>query len=324
MRICILNVDNQNSLSVISEFEPLANPINWLSDHSCDRAFIRKTDAKIQIENLLEKNYDLFLNLCDGAENEDRPGIEVVKMLEKANVAFTGAGSAFYDPSKDEMKEACLKSGVKFPKGINVFSIDNIEKKINGMSFPFIVKHQKSYNSVGMTKDSVVNDVDALKAQVNKMVDGFGGALIEEYVDGREFTALVVENANNIENPFVFTPMEIVFPEGETFKHFDLKWKGHAAMKYIPCEDKTMAFKISAVSSAMFKAMNGNGYGRCDLRMNDAGELFMLEINPNCSIYFPKEDCSSADEILYYESEGHKKFTQMIIHSALNRKKRIL
>jgi D-alanine-D-alanine ligase-like ATP-grasp enzyme len=324
MRICILNVDNQNSLSVISEFEPLADPSGWLNNHSYDRAFIRKKDAKIQIEDLLGRNYDLFLNLCDGAENEDRPGIEVVKMLEKANVAFTGAGSAFYDPSKDEMKDACLKSGVKFPKGINVFSIENIEEKIKGMSFPFIVKHQKSYNSVGMTKDSVVNDVNALKAQVNKMVDVFGGALIEEYIDGREFTALVVENANNIKNPFVFMPMEIVFPEGETFKHFDLKWKGHAAMKYVPCDDKKIASKISTASSSMFKAMNGTGYGRCDLRMNRSGELFMLEINPNCSIYFPKEDCSSADEILYYEKESHEKFTQMIIHSALNRKNRIL
>jgi D-alanine-D-alanine ligase len=323
MRICVLNVDNQNSTSAISELEPFADPSPWLKDHNWDRCFIRKKDVNTQLLELLSKKYDLFLNLCDGAENEDRPGIEVVRLLEKAGVAFTGAGSSFYDPSKDEMKEACLKSGVKFPKGINVSSVESIEQIISGMSFPFIVKHQKSYNSIGITKDSVVDNIDDLKNQINRMVNSFGSALVEEYIDGREFTALVVENGDEPEKPFVFTPMEIIFPAGESFKHFDLKWKGHAGMKYIPCDESSIASEISAASSEMFKAMNGTGYGRCDLRMNRSGELFMLEINPNCSIYFPKEDCSSADEILYFEKEGHEKFTQMMIQSAMSRKSRI-
>ena len=319
MRICVLNVDNQNSTAAISKLEPLADPSEWLKNQIWDRYFIRKKDAEIQLSDLIRKRYDLFLNLCDGAEGEDRPGIEVVKMLEKTCVAFTGADSAFYDPSKEEMKIACEKSGIKFPIGVTVFSFENLSKFIENMSFPMIVKHPKSYNSIGMTRDSLVHDFAALKVQVEKMISEFKGALIEEYVDGPEYTALVAENANDSENPYFFTPMKMIFPEGETFKYFDLKWKKHNSMNFVPCTDKVLSESISLASSAMFRAMKGKGYARCDLRMNSMGEIYMLEINPNCSIYFPKHDCSSADQILFYEKNGHERFTKMILESAVKR-----
>jgi D-alanine-D-alanine ligase-like ATP-grasp enzyme len=323
MKICVLNVDNQNSTSAISKLEPLADPSEWLKEYSWDRFFICKKNAETQINKLLQKQYDVFLNLCDGAEGEDRPGIEVVEILENAKVAFTGAGSAFYDPSKEEMKTACIKAGINFPKGVTVFSSDYLSDNINGMLFPMIVKHPKSYNSIGMTKDSLVCNLTTLKIQVEKMISHFKSALIEEYIDGPEFTALVVENANDSDCPYVFTPMQMIFPEGETFKHFDLKWKDHASMSYAPCENKNMSEKIAVASSEMFKVMHGKGYARCDLRVNSKGDLFMLEINPNCSIYFPKHDCSSADQILFSEKNGHELFTKMILESAIKRMERI-
>ncbi len=43
-------------------------------------------------------------------------------------------------------------------------------------------------------------------------------------MEGREFTVLVAENPEDELNPIVFQPVECVFAEGESFKHFDLKW----------------------------------------------------------------------------------------------------
>jgi D-alanine-D-alanine ligase len=45
----------------------------------------------------------------------------------------------------------------------------------------------------------------------------------QEFVDGREFTVLVAENPDDPRNPIAFVPVEVAFPAGETFKHFDLK-----------------------------------------------------------------------------------------------------
>ncbi len=53
-----------------------------------------------QVSWLVREDFDLFFNLCDGAADQDMPGIEVVRVLEDAGVPFTGASSEFYEPSQ--------------------------------------------------------------------------------------------------------------------------------------------------------------------------------------------------------------------------------
>lgn len=117
-----------------------------------------------------------------------------------------------------------------------------------------IVKHFNGYSSIGMTKESRCTTAEGLREQARKMIDAFGGALIEvrlcyltcflysymylhlyrllfvlilmpaqEFIDGREFTVLVAENPENPSEPIAYQPVECIFPKGESFKHFDLK-----------------------------------------------------------------------------------------------------
>ena len=65
----------------------------------------RDTSVK-RVEACLEEGYDVYFNLCDGAADEDTPGIEVVQALERHRVPFTGATSTFYEPSREAMKAA--------------------------------------------------------------------------------------------------------------------------------------------------------------------------------------------------------------------------
>jgi len=320
MNICILNVDNKNSESEISKFEPFANPTQWLLQHSTEHYYLTKCNYKRILNNLIKKDFALFINLCDGAKGENRPGIEVVKFLEKRNIPFTGANSKFYEPSRIQMKLACKQSGIPYPKGIIIKSVSEIKEVSEKLNFPLIVKHYNSYNSVGLTKKSVVNNLIELHTQAKIIISKYKAALIEEYIEGKEFTVLIAENYNNKKIPFVFEPLEIVFPKDEVFKHFNLKWKKHSAMKYTPVVNNNISNKLKKYSSKMFINMNGSGYARSDIRMNNKGEIFMLEINPNCSVYFPKNNPSSADEILYNQKNGHEIFTELIIKSALYKK----
>lgn len=323
MNICILTVDNKNSESEISKLEPFANPLLWLKKHNVQQYSLSKINYRKTLSILLKNKFDVYINLCDGAKGEDRPGIEVVKYLEKNHTAFTGANSNFYEPSRLEMKKACEKAKLPFAKGIIIKNEKDLTKVNNNLNFPLIVKHFNSYNSVGLTKKSIVNNYDDLLFQSKIIISKYKAALVEEYIEGREFTALVTENPKNKKKSFVFEPMEIIFPKGETFKHFDLKWKKHSSMKYLPVSNKLTNNKIKEYSSKMFAKMDGSGYARCDLRMNSKGELFMLEINPNCSIYFPKINPSSADEILYNHNNGHEIFTDLILKSALLKNRNI-
>jgi D-alanine-D-alanine ligase len=76
------------------------------------------------------------------------------------------------------------------------------------------------------------------------------------------------------------------------------------------------------ISRRFFVGLSGTGYGRCDIRMNGDGELFMLEINPNCEAFYPPDDAGSADFILLNDPNGHQGFLDKIIQTALKRQRR--
>jgi D-alanine-D-alanine ligase len=155
------------------------------------------------------------------------------------------------------------------------------------------------------------------------MIAEFGATLIEEFIDGREFSVLVVENAEDELRPFAYRPVEFLFPRGESFKHFDLKWRDYEGMTCIQCEDDEIAERLEDMSRKVFLGLNGTGYGRCDVRMDAKGELYLLEINPNCDVAYPLEEAAgSADLILMYEPWGHREFFEKIINAALKRQQR--
>ncbi len=322
MKICILDPSYENSDSPMKDYDPLSDVIRHLKGHECETVYIDKAKGVRQVVELSRRGFDVFINLCDGAWDEDRAGIEIVQTLERLGLAFTGATSSFFEPSREVMKKVCHFWGIKAPAYVVAVDQHGIELAAKTLRFPLIAKHPNSYSSIGLTKDSRVETPEALREQAEKMIATYGATLIEEFIDGREFSVLVVENADDSMQPFSYRPVEFVFPQGESFKHFDLKWKDYEAMSCIQCEDDELAARLEDMSRKLFIGLNGAGYGRCDIRMNQDGELYMLEINPNCDVAYPLDEAGSADLILLHERWGHREFFEKIIRAAIKRNQR--
>lgn len=306
----------------MKDFDPLSDVVRHLEGHECETVYIDKAKGVRQVVDLSQRGFDVFINLCDGAWDEDRAGVEIVQALERLNLAFTGATSNFYEPTRETMKRVCRFWGVKAPAYVLAVDEQGIELAAKTLRFPLITKHPNSYSSIGLTRESRVETAGDLHTQAQKMIAAFGATLIEEFIDGREFSVLVVENADDESQPFAYRPVEFLFPRGESFKHFDLKWKEYEAMTCIQCEDDDLAERLEDMSRKLFLGLNGAGYGRCDIRMDSQGELFMLEINPNCDVAYPLEEAGSADLILLHEPWGHREFFEKIIKAALKRQQR--
>jgi D-alanine-D-alanine ligase len=88
-------------------------------------------------------------------------------------------------------------------------------------------------------------------------------------------------------------------------------------MKCIPVDQPDLISRLQDMSKKMFLGLNGTGYGRCDVRMNSEGELFMLEINPNGAVFYPPDEPGTADYILKYDSRGHKFFVDTLFRAAI-------
>jgi len=319
MRICVLEDAYVDSISPLSELDPPADPAFYLPGHICERHTLTKANAVRTIINLSQRGFDLFLNLCDGAWDEDRPGIEVVQALERLGLPFTGAGSAFYDPTRESMKAVCRYNGVGTPNGMVVRDGDDVIRASRELTYPLIVKHPNSYSSIGLTRASRVENAESLQLMANRMIAEYGGALVEEFIEGREFTVLVAENADDPEQPFVYRPIEFLFPPGESFKHFDLKWKEYGGMQAVPCADPALDAALRDAARSLFVGLEGTGYGRCDIRVNRGGGVYVLEINPNCGVFYPPSLEGSADFILLNDPAAHAGFAEAIFSAALKR-----
>ncbi|MCE9647873.1 MAG: hypothetical protein K8S20_17905 [Chloroflexi bacterium] len=318
MRVCILSDEE------ISDFDPAP----YIKDF--DWKMITLTaPVKEKIRALAESGeFDVYLNVCEGYEFEDDEddqlgyhAIEVVTALEELGLPFTGADSNCFDPTREEMQAVADANGINFAKGYQVKSVEEAEKLVRNLRYPIMVKHPKSYGSTGMTKDSRADTLEQVRTQVARICSEFGAARMEEFIVGKEYNVLVVDNAGDLSQPFAYPPAELVFPPDEEFWHVDVKWNYDAPFDFKKVTDPKLVAPLHEIAKRMFLAMGVSGYGRCDIRMNEKGELFILEINPNGGIMFKPEEYGPADYMILYDKDGYKGFFDRIFASAFERQK---
>lgn len=316
MYICVLtSIPDDNDIPY--------DPSPYMNGYRWKQHLVQPTDVEKQIRDLMSEGVDTFINLCDGTPDDALSGIALVHAMEKYNVAFTGADSKFFDPTRDEMKNAARRVSVPTPNWMFVSRIEDAEKLAKRLKFPMLVKPPHGYASVGIRRNSRVETIEQLRDQLGLEIAEFGRALVEEFIEGREFTCLIAENPEDPKNPLTFTPVEFIFPEGESFKHYDMKWVEYERMSVAVVKETKIQKTLRQQTMRVFKELGGNGYARCDYRMDASGTIHMLEINPNCGIFYPPHEPGSADFSLLNDPTNHEKFMKLIIRNAHNRRDRI-
>ena len=257
----------------------------------------------------------------DGSWDEDSPGIDVVQALEFLGKAFTGASSNFYDVPRKDQKTVCFNWGIPTPNYGFAFNLKDIEKISALLKYPMFVKPHQGYNSVGITKESKVTCFEELKKEALRVIGKYGGALVEEFIDGDEYSVLVVCNPKDDKAPITFQPIMCDFSGADTtFKTFQYKWNG-PKNPWRPMTDPVLAEKLRKMTADAFSAMDGSGYARSDIRVDSSGNAYFLEMNANPSIFYRDDDAATADMILSLDGFGKKQFMDLIIRYAINRQK---
>ncbi|KAJ3296738.1 hypothetical protein HK104_001248 [Borealophlyctis nickersoniae] len=266
----------------------------------------------------------IIFNLCDGTETDHRPGSSVIKELEKRKVAFTGAGSAFNDTSvgKTVMKEELRKGNVCVAQGF-VFHGRESEEEINKtiaageIKYPAIVKPDVAYGAIGV---SIARNAEDARAIIGDVMTRFGGVVVEEYIPGREFTALVVDDdAGHGGRSIVYPVLERVFDASlsgeERFLSQDVYWNQRFQCALAP--EKDMRDLQKAARDA-YVACGGTGYARVDMRMRENGEVVVLEVNALCGL--SGGDDSSVGRILKGVGEGYDSLIERLLRYAVERR----
>ena len=316
MKVCVLQPDYRDSKVDYRHYDPPRDLSPLLPGSQVDHLFLHKSTTYRQLRDASKDGCDVFVNLCEGYLDWDVPSIDVIWSLERLELPYTGASARLYDPSKELMKYVAHTRGVRYPK----FACD-AEDAISRLAFPLFVKPAHAGDSLGIDADSLCRTPDQVRAKAGAMEREYGPVMMEEFIDGREFTVLVVENPENRFEPVAYPPIEFLFPEGESFKTYRLKVQCHHPECNAPVEDTDLAEDLRAAARTIFVGFEGEGYARLDFRL-DAEGLAFLDINFACSVFYPPGFEGSADYILRTEAGGHAGFLRRIIDAGMARHRR--
>jgi hypothetical protein len=321
LKIAVLQPDNSTSGVDYQYYDPKRELSVIMPEATIDHIFLNKLSTYQQLKQLKEKNYDIYINLCEGYLEWKVPSIDVITSLDLLELPYTGPSANLYDPTKAIMKYLAFCESVKTPAHAVIETYEEIDTLPGNLQFPLFVKPAKAGDSLGVDDQSKANNIDDLKKKVQSILDEFGSALVEEYIDGREFTVLVCGNEEG-RTCTSFKPVEYIFPEGFAFKTYALKTSELHPNANIGVEDPSLAAQLKSIAEQVFLSFNGVGYARMDFRMNEKGEIFFLEINFTCSVFYAEGYEGSADYILMHDGVGKRGFLERIIIEGMARHQR--
>ncbi|MEK6780675.1 MAG: hypothetical protein AABY93_03160 [Bacteroidota bacterium] len=308
------------------------------SEIGCEWKWVNVTLPAVEEVILTIKNHPtskikVVINLCDGDELNSVPGLSVIAALEKHKLAYTGSDDLFYQitTSKIPMKEAFDKHSVP-TAAWRVVQPDqaDVECLFNQIGKVLIVKPAISAGSLGVSVKNVVSSEVEFSSIIKDMQEGYrgwkldaGGIFVEEFINGREFTTLVVGSSTHPENIRFYPPVERVFhaslPEKEQILSFDRLWETYDKESPMPnsgalynyCEPEAELIpRLKQISLQAFQSVGGMGYGRLDIRMDkQTGKFYVLEVNAQCGLS-EDESYTSIGAILRF---AKKSFTYLII-----------
>jgi len=169
-------------------------------------------------------------------------------------------------------------------------SLDRGPERIPRVVFPAIVKPEREDGSTGIAVESVVHDMAALRARVEHVIATYRQpAVVQRYIHGREIGISLV----GWPVPRVLPPGEILFaglPPGHphilTFSSKwdpeSIDWTGTAAVPAVlrPREQR----RVAAIGRRAFEVLGLRDYGRVDVRLDERGVPYVIDVNPNCDL----------------------------------------
>jgi D-alanine-D-alanine ligase len=322
MKICVLQPDYSTSAVDYQYYDPTRDLSPLWPDAQVDHVLLNKLTTYKQLRELSKKNYDIFVNLCEGYLEWEIPGADVYFSLELLDLPYTGPGTKLYDVPKELMKYVAYCEGVRIPPYVVLDKLDQLDNALQKLSFPIFIKPAKAGDSLGVDEHSLVYSAEELRSKAEEIIDEYGPLMVEEYIGGREFTVLVAANAENEKKCTVFRPVEYVFPDGFEFKTYALKTSELHPDCNIPCTDEELDRELRSAAERIFTGFGGVGYARMDFRVNEKKEVFFLEVNFTCSVFYKDGYEGSADFILKYDGIGQDGFLRHIVAEGIARHER--
>lgn len=236
------------------------------------KSAVRKDDFSILADGH-NINFDAVLMCIHGTPGEDGKLQGYFDMLNIPYTSCDAATSALTFNKRYTVAVAAF-GGIRVAKSLHLFSHTPVSASslLTQLQLPVFVKPNNGGSSLGISK---VNEADQLDIAIEKAFREDNQVLVEEFVQGREFTIGVFKSKGRI----ITLPITEIISKKEFFD-YEAKYQGMSE-EITPAQvDEQVAAGIRAAAQKAYELLNCRGIVRIDFIYNEtAGAPFMLEVN---------------------------------------------
>jgi D-alanine-D-alanine ligase len=260
--------------------------------HEAERLAVAD-DVKPVIAGLEARKPDLVFNLAESFGGKSALESNVAALLNLLEMRYTGSSPAGLLMAGDKAlsKKVLAFHGIRTPEFATVYR--GALEWAGEIAFPLIVKPPQEDASIGVTSKSVVRDVKQLFERIDELQGEFQQpALVEQFIEGREFYVGVLGNANAEALPAIELDFSGFPADRPRIASWEAKWGDEGSGTGREFEgtrsifpeglDETLVTRMSAVAVDAFQALRLRDYARIDLRVTNDDEVYVIEVNPNC------------------------------------------
>ena len=281
---------------VISTLRTLGHEVRALGVHD-DLGDIRRASA--------EWKPDIAFNLLEAFDDVTIFDQNVVSHLELLKLPYTGCNPRGLLIARDKSlsKKLLAYHRIAVPE-FEVFRIGRPIRRPRRLTFPLIVKSLTQEASVGISQASVVDSDEKLKERVAFIHESIRtAAIVERYIEGRELYVGLMGNQVLRSLPvwelfFTNMPSDAWRIATDRVK-WSVKYQKKHGIESGPAGELpgTTGENIQRLCKRAYRALELTGYARIDLRLDEAGTLWVLEANPNPQIARGEDFAASAERM---------------------------
>ena len=222
-------------------------------------------------------DFDIVFNIAEGTQGRCREAW-VPMLLEQWGLPFVGSGSAAQALALDKImsKRIARASNVTTPNWRVVESMDAFDR-IEAVEFPLIVKPRYEGSGIGIDSDSIVHEPRALRERVEWVISRYSQpCLIENFITFGELTVFLIGNHPPHTLPAVQRPID---ESSRLSCHVAKRSKQEAWLSPVDLTPE-LDSQAQRIAVTMFESLGCRDMARVDLRVDEKGMLYFLEINP--------------------------------------------
>jgi D-alanine-D-alanine ligase len=265
-------------------------------------------DASVEpvIRELSNNRPDLVMNLAESFAGKSALESSVAGLLNLLDLRYTGSSPAGLLVAGDKTlsKKVLVFHGIKTPQFATVYR--GMVDWAGDVKFPLIVKPPQEDASLGITNKSIVHDVKELLEKIAEIQGEYQSpALAEQFIEGREFYVGVLGNQNARALSVIELDFSKLPADRPRIASWAAKWGDEGDAKGTEFEGTESVFpenlpdelreRMQKAAVDAFHALRLRDYARVDMRVTEAGEIYVIEVNPNCYLEAKSEFARAAE-----------------------------